>query len=130
MLKKTVLFFAVGLLVNLYTTFVLTICWNWFVTTAFHVSEISFWVMYGLVLVVSLFQNPYDASVAEDQRWNSALIMIDACVPEDRKQYVKEELEDLKPQMWFEIGSALFGRIVGTTLTLGIAFVVHILASA
>src|SRR5258708_11550020 len=108
MLKKTVLFFAAGLLVHLYTTFVLTICWNWFVTAAFHLSEISFWVMYGLVLVVSLFQNPQDKNFGEDQRWKGALIMIDACVPEDRKQYVKDELEDLTPQLWIEIGSALF----------------------
>ena len=39
MLKKTLLFFALGLVVHLYTTFVLMTLWNWFVTVAFHVGE-------------------------------------------------------------------------------------------
>lgn len=128
MIKKSLLFFLLSLVVYLYTTFVLTILWNWFMTVAFHVQEISFWVMYGPVLIVGLFQNPTDRNFTDETRWKNALVMIHACVPEDRKEFVKEELEALKPHVWVDIAGDLLGRVGATTLILGVGFVIHILA--
>ncbi len=57
-------------------------------------------------------------------------VAIDACIPEDRKEFVKEQLEDQKQNIWIEVASVLFGRVFGNAMTLGVGFVVHILASA
>jgi hypothetical protein len=129
MLKKTMVFFALGLVLHLYTTFVLMILWNWFVTAAFHVDEISFWLMYGLGLVVQLFQNPGDEHFDDERRFNRLTIMIDACVPDSMREYVKDELQEQNSGMWLDIGTTLFGRFVGNTFTLCVAFVVHIFAT-
>jgi len=129
MFKKSVLFFVLGLIVHLYTTFVLTLLWNWFVTIAFHVAEISFWLMYGLVLIVQLFQNPSDRHFAEEQLWGRLTIMVDACVPDEHRDFVKEQLEEQQSAMWTQVGTGLLGRIASSTVTLGIAFVVHVFAS-
>ncbi len=126
---KGVLFFLLGLVVHLYTTFVLTVMWNWLVTTAFHVADISFWLMYGLVLVVSLFQNPADANFAEERRWKGLMTAIDACVPEDRREFLKEELAERKSEIWVEVGSTILARALGNTVAFGIGYVVHILAT-
>lgn len=88
MLKKGLLFFALGLVVHFYTTFILMLLWNWFVTTAFHVGEISFWVMYGMGLIVQVFQNPGDKQFDDDQRWSRLTILVDACVPDNLRDYV------------------------------------------
>jgi hypothetical protein len=74
MFKKGALFFGLSLIIHLYTTLVLTILWNWFVVPAFHVSDISFWLMYGLVLIVSMFSNPSDQSLDADRRTKSLMI--------------------------------------------------------
>jgi hypothetical protein len=86
MIKKSVLFFALSMIVHLYTTLVLTILWNWFVVPAFHVSDVSFWLMYGLVLIVSMFSNPSDQSLDADRRTKSLMTAIEACIPEDRRE--------------------------------------------
>lgn len=114
---------------HLYTTFVLTIMWNWFVTPTFHVSDISFLMMYGLVLVVSLFQSPSDRNFAEDHRWKGLMTAVEACIPPDRMEEVKEEISNQQSEMWWGIGSSIFARAFGNTVALGIGFVVHILAS-
>jgi hypothetical protein len=129
MFKKTLVIFASGLVVHLYTTFVLMTLWNWFVTAAFHVGEISFWLMYGLGLVIQLFQNPGDNHFEDERRFNRLAIMVDTCVPDNMREYVKDELEEENSKMWLDIGTTLFGRVVGNTITLCVAFVVHILAS-
>jgi hypothetical protein len=103
--------------------------WNWFVTVAFHVGEISFWLMYGLGLVVQLFQNPGDKQLDDDRRFSRLAIMLDACIPDTMRDYVKDELEEQKSNIWLDAGTALFGKVTGNTITLGVAFVVHILAS-
>ena len=125
MLKKGVLIFLGSLIVNLYTTFVLTILWNWFATVALHTSEISFWMMYGLVLIVGLFQKADDTN---EERWKGLLIMVNACVPENRRDDIKEELEGLVPAAWSGVAFAFIGKIIGNSLALGVGFAIHVLA--
>jgi hypothetical protein len=127
-LKKTILFFAVGMVVQLYTTFVLVSLWGWFVTTAFHVPTISFWVMYGLVLFVGLFSDPTKTDFEVGLQLKALVLMVEACVPEEQRVDIKEKLEDLGSDMWYTAGSAIFGRIVSNTVALGFGFLITVLA--
>lgn len=130
MFKKGALFFGLSLIIHLYTTLVLTILWNWFVVPSFHVSDISFWLMYGLVLIVNMFSNPSDRSFDADRRTKSLMTAIEACIPDDRREFVREELESQSKEIWIEVGAAIFGRAFGNTVALGVGFIVHVLASA
>ena len=128
--SKRVHSLSIGLVIHLYTTLVLTILWNWFVVPVFRVSQVSFWLIYGLVLVVNMFQSPSDQTSDADRRTKSLMTAIEACIPEDRRESVREELESQSKEIWTDLGALMFGRVFGVTVTLGIAFIVHVLASA
>jgi len=83
--------------------------------------------MYGLGLVLQLFQNPGDKQLEEERRHKSLTIMLDACVPDNMREHVMDELKEQESGMWAGIGITLFGRVVGTTWVLGVAFVIHML---
>ncbi len=127
-IKKFALLYGVSMIVGLYTTFVLTVLWNWFAVPTFHLSAISFWVMYGLTLIVSLFQSP-GRDIDAEQRHKIVAVMLDACVPSERREEVTEQLQEFTEQMWYEVGWKVFGRIVTSSITLAIGFVVHVFAS-
>jgi hypothetical protein len=127
-IKKLMLLYGVSMIVGLYTTFVLTVLWNWFVVPAFHLSAVSFWAMYGLTLVVSLFQSPR-GDIDAEQRHKIVAVMLDACVPVERREEVAEQLQEFAEQIWYEAGWQVVGRIVTSSVTLGVAFVAHGLAS-
>jgi hypothetical protein len=126
---KGALFFLGSLVVHLYTTFVLMLMWNWFVTAAFHVGDISFWLMYGLVLVVNLFQNPADKDFSEERRWKALMVAIETCVPEDQKELLEEKLAEEKSGVWIEAGVSIFSRAFANSVALGIGLLVHIFAT-
>jgi hypothetical protein len=124
--------FHIGLIssvVGLYTTFVLQSLWNWFVTEAFHLSPVSFWVMYGLVLIIGMFA--YDPNFEEKQQFKAIVTVLDACLPEEKRKEVNEQLDEQMSELWLEAGSTVFGKLVGNTFTLAVGWAVHIfLASA
>src|SRR5437660_3381261 len=83
----------VGMLVGgLYTTFVLTTLWNWFVIPTFHTAEMPFWVMFGLLLLVRLFKANYYEGAQDQTRWEKLLLMVQASVPAEKMDDVKAEL--------------------------------------
>ena len=125
-MKKFMLFWLIGSVVGLYTTFVIESLWNWFATSALHVSEISFWVTYGLVLLIGLFTDNQGQNFAEDQRWKVMLITLDACIPDAKRDDVKAQMEEqAQVGIWVEAGSHVFGKLVGNSLVLILAFVIH-----
>jgi tetrahydromethanopterin S-methyltransferase subunit G len=126
MAKKTVFFTFVGIVVGLYTTFVLQHLWNWFAATAFHLPQIPFWVMYGMVLGVGMFTLDQSSNFEQRQLFKMLAVGLDACVPADKKELVKDQIEDQKEQMWVEAGTLAFGKLVGNTVTLMIGGVVHL----
>jgi hypothetical protein len=126
--RKFLLFYAVSMIVGLFTAFILTIFWEWFVVPAFHVAAVSFWVMYGLTMLISLVQSNGD-SIEAEHRHKIVAVMLDACVPAERREEVKEQLTEFTEQMWYEVGWKLFGKVAGNAITLGLGFVVHGLAS-
>lgn len=130
MLTKGLMFFVLTLITQLYTTFVSTILFNWFVARVFHVSDVSFWLMYGLIIFVNLFRDPRDQFFDSERRWKSMMTAIRACIPEDCKEFVREQLQDNDEAIWLEAGTLIFGRVLGNTVALGIGLIAHRLVSA
>ena len=119
----------IGSILSLYTTFVIMNLWNWFASPALHVPEISFWGMFGLVLLVGLFAEGHQ--IAEEAGWKNMIAVLIASVPDDRREEVASRIEEyanekLKVEIWLEAASKAFSRCVGNTLVLGLGFVVHI----
>jgi hypothetical protein len=122
--RTLILVFVVWPLISLYTTFVLQQLWNWFATEALHLPKISYWVMYGLVLIIVTFtSNPGD--VQREYTFKAIGIALDACVPIDQKEWVREQLEDQNSGIWGDIALKVFSRILGATCTLVIGWAVH-----
>ncbi|PYR96699.1 MAG: hypothetical protein DMG16_27015 [Acidobacteria bacterium] len=117
----------VGLLIRLYTAFVALNLWNWFAVEAFHASTISFFLMYGLLLLVELFWETEEQKAG--YRWKSLFTVLDFCVPEEKRQAVNQAIEEQKTAIWLDAGMQAFGKLIGDTTILGLGFVVHILAS-
>jgi hypothetical protein len=126
--KRVILLYGISMVVGLYTTFVLTVLWNWFAVPAFHVGEISFWMMYGLTMLISLLR-PTGNDIEAEHRHKVVAVMLDACVPVDKREEVIEELKGFEEEIWWKAGWQVFGQVMTNSLTLGIGFVVHLLAS-
>ena len=114
--------FFVGPLVGLYTTLVLQKLWNWFATEALHVPEISFWLMYGVVLIIELFTADRSDNSHE---FKTLTTLLDACVPDDKREEVREQLDDMYSAIWVEAGSKVFGKILSVTWVFVIGWAVH-----
>lgn len=127
MVKKTILLYSISMVVGLYTTYVLTVLWGWFVTPAFGLAQVSFWVMYGLTMLIGLLHSPGD--IEAEHRHKIVAVMLDACVPPERRREVTEQLEEFNNEIWAQAGWKVFGQVVNNTFALGLGFVVHILAS-
>jgi hypothetical protein len=78
--------------------------WNWFATGALHVPEISFWMMYGLVLTIGAFKMHHDDSnIEQKNRLKAIAIAVDASMPEDKRKRVRERLDDQQNGIWDDI---------------------------
>ena len=103
------MFYAVSMMVGLFTAWVLTILWAWFVVPALHVDPASSWVMYGLTLSVDLLRTNGNDMEAE-HRYKIVAVMLDACVPAERRDEVKEQLTEFAEQTWYEVDGNSLGR--------------------
>jgi hypothetical protein len=74
-------------------------------------------------LVTERIDNP-----ADERRWNSLFIILNACVPEHKMEEVKEDVSSETESIWSDVRLMIFTRVLATTLTLGLGFVVHMLA--
>ena len=80
--------------------------------------------MYGLVLIIGMFtSNAGDSE--QEYRFKTLVTCLDACVPEDKKEWVREQLDDQQRGIWADIGMKVFWRIIGATFTLVIGWVIH-----
>jgi hypothetical protein len=122
---KYLLNFGLSLVVWLYTTFVLTMLWDWFVTPAFHVGEIGYWNMYGLVLVIRLLSPTSEAVPIVAEKWEHAMKMLEACLPEDKRGEIMGAIEKDKLSTSGQLLVANAIGLVGSTVSLVIGWVVH-----
>jgi len=116
----------IGLVMALYTTFVVENLWNWFATSAFHVTEISFWGTYGLILLISALR--LDQSAAH-QKWKLTMTVLELCVPDAKRKEFDELIEAQTKGFGFlvEAGSQVFAELAGNTFLLVLGFLVHVL---
>ena len=126
--KKFAMTWAVSTLVGFYSVFVLMELWNWFAVPLLHVQEASYWLIYGLSMVVGLLTGAGEQdNPAHERRWSAIFIILNACVPEHKMQDVTEEVRSETESVWSDLGLMIFGRVVSRSLTLGLGFVVHLL---
>lgn len=126
--KKFAMTWTVSTLVGFYSVFVLMQVWNWFAVPLLHVSEASYWLMYGVNLLFGLlFVGPDRENPVHERRWNALFIVLDACVPEHKMREVKEQVRSETQGMWADLGWIIFGKVLSGSLTLGLGFLVHLL---
>lgn len=123
MKKYAPLWFA-STLVSLYTTFVLQHLWNWFAVPAFNVSSIPYWGAFGLVLGIGILKGSDDKWEREAQM-RVLVTITDACVPEEKREEVKEKVDREVELAWAEVILIIVGRVFGNTTTLAIGWGVH-----
>jgi hypothetical protein len=126
MTKKTFWWYwGIGLATGLYATFVLQQLWNWFIVPALNVSAISFWVMCGLYMFAKLFTQKGDDGFVDEGRWEAANTALDACVPEERRAGLNEQLKKQTDAIWTKLGLKFFGRFCEYSAMLAIGWGIH-----
>jgi hypothetical protein len=112
-----------GLVMSLYITFVMQTLWNWFVPSVLHADSISYWNMYGLLLIVTVVKMR-NASTGEAGELYRAKIMLEACLPDEKREETMRAIEKE------DIGSKMLRyadgfKLLGATVWLAIGFAVH-----
>ena len=122
--KKWAILWGTSFLVGLYTTFVMQMLWNWFAVGAFHASEVSYWMMFGLVMLVRtvFWKNDSD----DEARYKRLVTIMDACIPEDKRGDVRAEVEMEEKSAPVMLGLMILGQVMNNTLTLGLGWAVHV----
>lgn len=126
--KKLAMTWMVSIVVGFYSVFVLMEMWNWFAVPLLHVSESSYWLMYGVSMLFGLMTGAADGeqeNPAHERRWKALFITLDACIPEHKTEEVREEVRSETEGIWTDVGIMIFGRVVSRSLTLALGFVVH-----
>jgi hypothetical protein len=89
-------------LVGFYSVFVLMQLWNWFAVPLLHVSEASYWLIYGLSMLFGLMTGVGEQdNPAHERRWNALFLILNACVPEQKMEDVKDVRSDGKYMVRF-----------------------------
>lgn len=112
----------VGTVVSLYTTFVAMCYWNWFLVRAINVNQINYFEMLGVVWLIGIFTSKHDEN---EYRWKILFSCIDACVPRENVEMLKETIKSHNENIWW---NALFGSIgilFGNSFTLALGYVLH-----
>ena len=125
MAKKTIWLWGAGLLIGLYATFVLQQLWNWFLVPTINASPISFWAMYGLHLFVVLLTKHLDHGWENDFRWEGATKLLEAFVPDERRETLLALSKKQTEEVWMMAGAMCFSNAVGYSITLVTGWVVH-----
>lgn len=122
--KKMGIAFGIGIVVNFYTTFVVESLWNWFAVPSFNVPQISYWTTYGLVLLIRLL---FDKNTVykEQEIFGRLGMMIDACVPEEKREELTEQLLEEDKGLAGRLGGGVIGEAFGVTFTLALGWAVH-----
>jgi ACR3 family arsenite efflux pump ArsB len=121
--KKLGITYGIALVVGLYTTFVVQSLWNWFAVKAFNVPSVSYWEMYGLTMLLGLLLARDGEQ--DEQNWKTAFLILDVCVPQEKRDELVEELKARNEGLWLELGLVVFGKAVGNSLTLAIGWAVY-----
>ena len=128
MAKKLAVSWCFSVAVALYTTFVLQNLWNWYAVRAFHASEVSFWLMYGLVLMIGMLSQSNEQTMSYQLKpLYTVAEALASSLPEEKREELAAALKDQTTGFgfWLEIGSLIFGKLVGATVVLVVGWTVH-----
>lgn len=123
-MKKIFWVWLPALIIGIYTAFVATCMWNWFATRALQLPSVSFLEMVGLVWLIGILTNRPNN---EDSRWKVFYAVIDACIPDHKREMLNETLKEQTDNIWIDAASQVFGQFIGNTITLILGFGLHIL---
>jgi hypothetical protein len=111
-----------GLMVGIYTAFVAMSMWNWFAVRALHVPSISFLEAIGLIWLIGILTRRPEV---DDIKQKMYITILDACVPDDKRDILNENIKEQKDNIWIDGLSMVFAQIVGNTTTLILGFGLH-----
>jgi hypothetical protein len=114
----------VGLIVGTYTAFVSMCLWNWFATRAFHVPDLSFFEMLGLVWLLQVLFG----SVGQDSEphWRMLWTLLDKLVPQNSRDAYAAAMKELEQDVWAQAAVGAISQVVDNTLMLGLGFGLHL----
>lgn len=121
---KSLVNLGLSFVVGFYTAFVLMMLWDWFITPAFHVTEIGYFNVYGLVLVVRLLSPTADA-IAVAQQGERETKMLEACIPDGKRAETLSAIEKDSLSNNAQMLLANGMEALGSTMSLVVGFVVH-----
>lgn len=121
--KKMGIVFGLGVVISFYTTFVVQSLWNWFAVPSLNAPQISYWTTYGLVLLIRLFSERDDFKDLEIS--NRLAMMIEACVPEEKREELNEQLLAEDKALAGRLGGGVLGEAFGVSFTLALGWAVH-----
>jgi hypothetical protein len=125
--KKFGIAWIVSMLVGFHSVFVMPQLWNWFAVPLLHAPQANYWLIYGLSMLFGLVTAHVD-NPAHERRWNSLFIILDACVPPQNMEDVKEQVHEQTESIWTNADSTIFARVLTNSATLGLGFVVHLIS--
>ena len=123
--KKVGVTFAISLVVGLYTAFVVQTFWNWFAVKAFGVPSVTYWEMYGVTMLLGLLFSRDGDSVKNDEQWKTAFMILDACVPPDKREFVADEMKARLDGIWLDMAFMVFGKFINNTVTLVLGWAIY-----
>lgn len=123
-MKHKLWVWILAIMVGVYTAFVAMCMWNWFAAPALHVPNISFLQAVGLIWLIGILTSRSDV---DDINQKILTTILDSCVPDDKRDVLKENLEELSDNIWIDVLSKAFGQIVANTGTLILGFGLYLL---
>lgn len=100
--------------------------WNWFVSGAIHASEIGYGRAFGMFLLAYAASNVVTHHFEDKDSWEMTRIVIDACVPDDRKSGIAESIKR-KTENPSPASSQILSPIIACSLALAAGWIVHAL---
>jgi uncharacterized membrane protein YraQ (UPF0718 family) len=113
-----------ALVIGFYTSFVFQNLWNWFLAPALHLDPISYWVMYGVsMLIRAMLSSRQDETIGH--LWEQQKQLLELCVPDANRSRFHSVLKEEEENMWALAGAAAFGEFLGSTISLGFGWLIH-----
>lgn len=116
--------FAMAFLVGLYSTLVATALWNIFITPLFILPSISFFHMYGVMMLIDFLKNHLsgEKEVSQDLVTERLLGIVYLSVEEDKKEKVDDFLKEHSDDEWSRGLNLVLMKLLSNTgiLILGI----------
>src|ERR1043165_2834801 len=124
-MKKKLSIWGLAFVIGLYASFVLQQLWNWFLVPALRVNEVSFWLMFGIQMFVGQLAHHNSSGAADEIQWQTATIMFDACVPDERRPGLAEKLKKHSDEIWTTLGYDLIAQVLKYSTALAIGWGIH-----